>query len=412
MEQALYTSTTISFVLTTLLVLFLRPIAGKVGLVDIPNERKVHTGNVPLVGGIAIFGAVFIAHVSSLIFAPISDVVVDYGTFYTAGGLLLVVGMIDDFNQVSPTNRLISEVIGALLICLSADAVIYDLGNLLPGMNSVTLGVLAIPFTVFATVGVVNAINMSDGLDGLAGGLTLVTIAGFIVATTVFGDGDDLLFLSCLAASICAFMLFNVTVPRVRRALIFLGDSGSMFLGLAIAWIAIRFSQGPDAVISPAATLWFVALPIYDAVCMTGRRIMRKRPIFGADKEHLHHVFLLAGFTVTETVIIMAGLAAVGVGVGLLGTLYNVADWVLASSFLLGGLLYFWTITRAWTVMRFMQRSICRRRNIADRRQCADRRRYRGVAYKGSERRRGIDRRSSQRRKVGEAPTAGRRSDD
>jgi UDP-GlcNAc:undecaprenyl-phosphate GlcNAc-1-phosphate transferase len=412
MEQALYTSTTISFVLTTLFVLFFRPLASKIGLVDIPNERKVHIGEVPLVGGIAIFSAVFIAHVSSIIFTPISDVVIDYGTFYTAGGLLLVVGMIDDFHQVSPTNRLISEIIGALLICLSAGVIIYDLGNLVPGVISVELGVLATPFTVFCTVGVINAINMSDGLDGLAGGLTLVTIGGFIVATVVFGNGDDLLFLSCLAASICAFMLFNVTVPGVRRALIFLGDSGSMFLGLAIAWIAIRFSQGPDAVISPAATLWFVALPIYDSVCMTGRRILRKRPIFGADKEHLHHVFLLAGFTVTETVMIMAGLAAVGVAVGLLGTFYSVPDWILASSFLIVGLLYFWTITRAWTVMRFMQRSICRRRNIVDRRQCADRRRHRSAAYKGSERRRGIDRRSSLRRKVDTSEQGGIESDE
>lgn len=399
MLQALYISTTISFVITTFFVMVFRPLARTIGLVDIPNERKVHTGEIPLVGGIAIFCAVFIAHLSSLFFASIGDVVVDYGTFYTAGGLLLVVGMIDDFRHLSPTIRLIGEVIAALLISLSAGAVVYDLGALTPSGSSLTLGLFAIPFTVFATVGIVNAINMSDGLDGLAGGLTLVTIIGFIVATTVFGNGDDLLFLSCLAAGISAFMLFNVTVPGIRRALIFLGDSGSMFLGLAIAWIAIRFSQGADAVISPAATLWFVALPIYDTVCMTGRRILRKRPIFGADKEHLHHVFLLAGFTVTETVLTMAGLAAVGVAIGLLGTFFNIPDWVLAGTFLLVGLLYFWMITRAWAVMRFLQRSICRRRSIVDRRQSSARRRHRSAAYKGSERRRGIDRRASGRRK-------------
>jgi UDP-GlcNAc:undecaprenyl-phosphate GlcNAc-1-phosphate transferase len=279
---------------------------------------------------------------------------------------------------------------------------LYDLGDLSPSGNVVTLGWFAIPFTVFATVGVINAVNMSDGLDGLAGGLTLVTVGGFIVATTVFGNGKDLQFLSCLAAGISAFLLFNITVPGVRRALIFLGDSGSMFLGLAIAWIAIRFSQGPDAVISPAATLWLVALPIYDAVCMTGRRFLRKRPIFGADKEHLHHVFLLAGFTVTETVLTMAGLAVVGVAIGLLGTYFNIADWILVGSFVLVGLMYFWMITRAWIVMRFLQRSICRRRSIVDRRQSADRRRHRSATYKGSERRRGIDRRTSERRQNGE----------
>lgn len=401
MSQALYISMTISFAITTFLVMVFRPLARTIGLVDVPNERKVHTGEIPLVGGIAIFCAVFIAHLSSLFFAPIGDIVVDYGTFYTAGGLLLVVGMIDDFRHLSPTLRLISEVVAALLISLSAGAVVNDLGALSPSGSGVTLGLFAIPFTVFATVGVVNAVNMSDGLDGLAGGLALITIIGFIVATTVFGSGDDLMFLSCLAAGISAFMLFNITVPGIRRALIFLGDSGSMFLGLAIVWIAIRFSQGADAVISPAAVLWFVALPVYDAVCMTWRRILRRRSVFGADKEHLHHIFLLAGFTVTETVLTMAGLAAVGVAIGLLGTFYNVSDWVLAGTFLVVGLLYFWMITRAWTVMRFLQRSICRRRSIVDRRQSSDRRRHRSADYKDSDRRRGIDRRSSDRRTKG-----------
>lgn len=401
MSQALYISITISFAITTFLVMVFRPLARTIGLVDVPNERKVHTGEIPLVGGIAIFCAVFIAHLSSLFFAPIGDIVVDYGTFYTAGGLLLVVGMIDDFRHLSPTFRLISEVVAALLISLSAGAVVNDLGALSPSGSGVTLGLFAIPFTVFATVGVVNAVNMSDGLDGLAGGLALITIIGFIVATTVFGSGDDLMFLSCLAAGISAFMLFNITVPGIRRALIFLGDSGSMFLGLAIVWIAIRFSQGADAVISPAAVLWFVALPVYDAVCMTWRRILRRRSVFGADKEHLHHIFLLAGFTVTETVLTMAGLAAVGVAIGLLGTFYNVSDRVLAGMFLVVGLLYFWMITRAWTVMRFLQRSICRRRSIVDRRQSSDRRRHRSDDYKDSNRRRGIDRRSSDRRTKG-----------
>lgn len=402
MSQGLYISAIISFVTTTVLIMVLMPVATAAGLVDIPDERKVHKGNIPLVGGIAIFSAVLFAQVISLLFEPIPDIVIDYGTFYTAGGLLLVVGIIDDYQHVSPSVRLISEVIAALLICLSAGVVINDIGALSVSGDVVTLGVFAVPFTVFATVGVINAINMSDGLDGLAGGLTLVPVIGFIVATTVFGDGKDLLFLTSLGAGIAAFMLFNVTVPGVRRALIFLGDSGSMFLGLAITWIAIRLSQGDDAVISPAAALWFVALPVYDAVCMTGRRIIRRRTPFTADKEHLHHVFLLAGFTVTETVLIMTGLAALGVAIGLAGTYFNVPDVILAGTFVLIGLGYFWMILRAWTVMRFFRHSICRRRSIADRRQVADRRRNRGAPHDGPERRRGVDRRSSDRRKNSE----------
>lgn len=415
MIQALYISTTITFVLATLLVLVLRPVARTTGLVDIPNERKVHRGSVPLVGGIAIFCAVMIGHLVSLLFAPIPNVVVDYGTFYTAGGLLLIVGMIDDFRELSAWTRLTSEIVAALLIAVPAGAVVTDLGTLFSAHENTELGIIAVPFTIFAVVGLINAINMSDGLDGLAGSLTLVPVAGFIVAIWWFGTGQDTVFLACLAAGISGFLLFNVTVPGVRPALIFLGDSGSMFLGLALAWIAIRVTQSPDAVLSPAAVLWFLALPVYDIVCMTSRRIMRRRTPFTADKEHLHHVFLLAGFTVTETVLIMGTLSAVGVAVGLLGTYYSVSDRVLAGSFLIVGLLYFWMIVRAWSVMRFFRRSICRRRNMADRRQGFERRRRRNVAYKGPERRSGKDRRSKERRSadsLAERESGDRRSVD
>jgi len=133
---------------------------------------------------------------------------------------------------------------------------------------------------------------------------------------------------------------------------------------------------------------------------MTSRRIIRRRRPFSPDKEHLHHVFLLAGFTVTETVAIMAGLATLGVVVGLLGTLYQVPDLVLSVSFLILGLLYFWAILRAWAVMRFLRRSICRRRSIGDRRTHGPRRRIRQSLYEGTERRSLKDRRREERRQV------------
>ena len=382
--------------MTTALILGLRPVAQSLGLVDIPNERKVHDGAIPLVGGIAIFAAVVVAHAVSKAIFPGALGVSNYTSFYVAGALLILVGVIDDYRELSPGVRLVSEGGAALIFIFGADVVVRSLGTLTTGGQDVTLGLVAVPFTVFAIIGLINAINMSDGLDGLAGTLSLVPVLGFIVGTIFLGDGKDLVILWCLAASVSAFLLFNVTVPGKRRALIFLGDSGSMFLGLTLAWIAIRLSQGERAAISPAAALWFFALPIYDTVCMTSRRILRKRPPFSADKEHLHHVFLLAGFTVTETVIMMGGLAAVGVVVGLAGTYYKVPDLILASTFVGLGLVYFWAILRAWTVMRFLRRSICRRRDIDDRRTEPDRRR-RQVRRNGVERRQ-RDRRQGERR--------------
>src|SRR5690606_10768331 len=197
---------------------------------------------------------------------------------------------------------------------------------------------------------------------------SLVPILGFIFATIFLGDGKDLVILCCFAASIIAFLLFNAAVPGRRRALIFLGDSGSMFLGIALAWFAIRLSQGEGAPLSPAATLWFLTLPIFDTACTTIRRAIRGRPLFSPDKEHLHHVFLLAGFTSTETVLHCAGLSARGVVSGMTASWLGISDAWSAVAFLVLRLLYFCVIIRAWTYMRFLGRSICRRRENVDRR--------------------------------------------
>ena len=172
--------------------------------------------------------------------------------------------------------------------------------------------------------------------------------------------------------------------------MVFLGDSGSMFLGFALAWFAIKFSQGESRIIAPSAALWFLVLPLFDAVSITTRRILRRQPPFGADREHLHHIFLLAGFTVTETVAIMAGIAMLGVGVGLAGTYFNVPDNIMLGSFLVSGLMYLWMIVHSWSVMSFLRRSINRRTKALDRRVNGERRRNINVAYMGPERRCGI----------------------
>lgn len=395
MSLYFYISAALAFLATTALILSFRPIAKSLGLVDVPNERKIHEGEVPLVGGIAIYVAVVATHVMSTWFFPGTGGVEHYTSFYLAGGLVVLVGVADDFREVSPTLRLVTEAVAVVIIMLGADVVVRNLGTLGIGGEEVALGALAVPFTIFAVVGIINAVNMSDGLDGLAGTLSLVPILGFIFATIFLGDGKDLVILCCFAASIIAFLLFNAAVPGRRRALIFLGDSGSMFLGMALGWFAIRLSQGENAPLSPAAALWFLTLPVFDTACTTIRRAIRGRSLFSPDKEHLHHVFLLAGFTVTETVLIMSGLAAAGVVIGITASWLGISDAWLAGAFLVLGLLYFWVIIRAWTFMRFLRRSICRRREIGDRRTNAERRRSAGSQWSAAERR-------QQQRRLGE----------
>jgi UDP-GlcNAc:undecaprenyl-phosphate GlcNAc-1-phosphate transferase len=188
-------------------------------------------------------------------------------------------------------------------------------------------------------------------------------------------------------------LMFNLRTLWRPKAWVFLGDAGSMLLGITLSWIAIEMSQGAERVVSPAAALWFLMLPIYDAVAMMVRRLLKRRSPFEADREHLHHIFLLAGFSVGETVTLMTGIAIGGVVVGLGGTYLGVTDVYMALLFLFGGCIYYWIIMRAWRVMRFLRRSICRR-TVDARGALPDRRIFDDPDYAGLERRSGTERRT------------------
>jgi UDP-GlcNAc:undecaprenyl-phosphate GlcNAc-1-phosphate transferase len=376
----------VAFLSTAVLIAGLRPLARRVRLVDVPNERKQHSVPTPLVGGLAIFLGVGVAAVLALATAGLPPSRPVLG-FFAAGFLLVGVGVVDDRHELSPLARFAVQIVAALIMVHVGGVVLTDLGRMTPSGEVLELGVLAVPFTVFATLGVINALNMCDGLDGLSGSLALVSITGLAVAGLLWGAPGDVSLLLLLGAAVPAFLLYNLRLPRVRqRAVVFMGDAGSMFLGFALTWFAIGLSQGESRAIPPAAALWFIMLPIMDAVAMMLRRIVRGRSPFAPDREHLHHVFQLSGFSVNQTVAIMAGLAVTGVVVALGVAQSGINELLVALLFLALGLLYFWTIMRAWRVMRFVRRSICRRGDASDRRRGA-----RG--YGGPNRRSGRDRR-------------------
>jgi UDP-GlcNAc:undecaprenyl-phosphate GlcNAc-1-phosphate transferase len=388
---------------TSLLIVVLRPLAMTVGLVDLPDARKSHHGPIPLIGGLAIFASVAVACLLPRI-TGLSVSVPEVLSFLAAGLLLVGVGVVDDFIELSPAVRFVAQAVAALAMIYGADVVLSDLGGMTPSGTLLQLGVLAVPFTIFTTVGVINALNMCDGMDGLSGTQALISLAGFAIALSLWGDPADLTLLTVLGGGVLGFLLFNMRLPGRSRAAIFLGDAGSMFLGFALTWFAISLSQDPGRVLKPAAALWFIMVPIMDAVAMMLRRIAKGRSPFAPDREHLHHIFLLAGYSVNQTVAVMAAISAVGVAVGLASTWLGLPDLVIAGAFLAAGLLYFWLIMHAWSVMRFLHRSICRRRSqTAERRMAPDRRRPGTGAWQGAERRSGVDRRGGLPRRAEDA---------
>jgi UDP-GlcNAc:undecaprenyl-phosphate GlcNAc-1-phosphate transferase len=377
----------VSLLATIVLIVVLRPLAARVGLVDVPNERKSHREPTPLVGGLAIFAGLaigfFVCRDGPV---PLTDR--EIYSFFGAGLLLVTVGLVDDFLELSPAVRLVAQVLAALLMIFGAGVYLKDLGTMTPGGGLLPLGIVAVPFTVFAALGVINALNMCDGLDGLSGSLTLTSLSGLILAAYIWGVPADTALLPILGTAIAAFLLFNLRLLGRERASIFMGDAGSMFLGLALTWYAIALSQGETRALPPAAALWFLMIPIFDAVSMMLRRIMKGRSPFAADREHLHHIFLLAGYSVNETVMVMTGVASCGVFAGLVSIYFQIPELIVAGAFLLTGIGYFWMISHAWRVMRFLRTSICRRRPGPDRRQGPS------AAYTGPERRSGRDRRA------------------
>ncbi|MDH3274516.1 MAG: undecaprenyl/decaprenyl-phosphate alpha-N-acetylglucosaminyl 1-phosphate transferase [Gammaproteobacteria bacterium] len=322
-----------------LLLWLLRPLALRIGLVDQPGERKRHNGNVALIGGIAMFcGLVF-----SVLMLDAS--LAGYRSFFAAATLLIIVGILDDFHELPTWSRFAAQFVAALIMSISGGVFVNDLGAITGGA-AVELNIWAIPFTIFATIGVINAWNMSDGLDGLAGGLALVAflLLGIVALSAGRYTDGQLLFL--LVAVVGTFLLFNMRFPRRKQALVFMGDAGSMFLGFTLAWFAISLSQGENRAMTPVTALWILALPLIDAVSILLRRMYTKRPPFSAATDHMHHILLQLGCGVNATVGSIVG-SALALGIlGLIGLYIGMSEQLLFFGFLGLFASYLWVTTR------------------------------------------------------------------
>ncbi len=340
----------IAFSVTLISIYLLRPVAVKVGLVDRPGGRKTHDGEIPLIGGPAMYlGLVaFALGMTSQLPALLP--------LLMGCTLLLIIGIIDDRKAIAPWPRLIAQILAAALVVYPGGTQLHTLGNLFGG-GEVLLGDLAGPFTIFAIVGVINAMNMMDGLDGLGGGLALVSLTFLAALAWKAGLTNEAHLILGVIAVVVAFLLHNMRTPWRQRASIFMGDSGSMMLGLFLAWALIHLSQPPHQALTPASALWLFALPLLDTVCIMLRRIVKGRSPFSPDREHLHHILLVAGYSPTSTTFILLGLAT---SLAILATtatrLFPLTEPHLFLLFLLLFAAYSWAMAHAWKLARLLKR--------------------------------------------------------
>jgi len=275
------------------------------GAVDIPNQRKVHRGAMPRLGGLVIY----------LSFVPVALVTTGFKLevigLACGATLVLLLGIVDDTRGVSPRLKLAGQTLAALSVVpfgVRVDFITNPFNN-----EILYLGLLAVPVTVFWLVALINAVNLIDGLDGLAGGVSgIATLTMAVIAAIQFfnyGDAGQLevAFLSLiLAASILGFLRYNF-----HPASIFLGDSGSMLLGFSLGAISVLGLTKSATAISVIIPVVVMGIPLLDTLLAIVRRYHDHRPIFQADKEHLHHQLLARGFSHRQAVLSIYGVSLV-----------------------------------------------------------------------------------------------------
>jgi UDP-GlcNAc:undecaprenyl-phosphate GlcNAc-1-phosphate transferase len=227
---------------------------------------------------------------------------------------LVLVGQLDDFHDLHWSVRIATQALAALAMIFVAGVQATNLQDVL-GFTGANVGLFAVPFTVFIVVGVINALNMVDGVDGLAGTLSLVSLGLFTVFALYSGQPEEAERLLALCGALLGFLLWNSRFPWQPRARVFLGNGGSMLLGFVIAWTSVRLTQNAAHPVSPVLGPWTLALPLIDCVTLMFRRWRQGRSPFAADRHHMHHMLLDAGFRASQVVAVLGGLSLL-LGVG------------------------------------------------------------------------------------------------
>jgi UDP-GlcNAc:undecaprenyl-phosphate GlcNAc-1-phosphate transferase len=289
-------------IITAFSLFFLRRIAPKVGLIDLPGGRKQHAGEIPLVGGLGLFiGFLFTCLILPWPLSP-------YKPLFGCMTLILFLGLMDDLHELTPRLRLIGQMVIVLLAIFWGNVELKNLGDLFFSGNIYLSSWAAIIFTILAWLTFMNASNMQDGLDGLAGTINAVQVMALIVIAFMGHVEADSSLLIAFWASIMVFLFFNFPLLKNKRpAKIFMGDAGSLMLGFFTAWFAIRFSQAGFP--SPVTFLWITAIPLLDFFAVTIGRLRRHDSPLKGDRNHLHHFLQHKGFDPCYIVICLGSLS-------------------------------------------------------------------------------------------------------
>ena len=313
-------SIAVALIVTIAFMFALRPIAKRVELVDRPGGRKLHTGNIPIIGGMAMFVGVM---------SGLSILGLDLNfllSIFVASFLLVAIGVIDDKYSLPPAARMTTQVAVVLIMIYGADFYLADMGDPF-GFGLITTGPFMLIFTMLVTVTMINAYNMIDGLDGLAGSLTMVALLSVAAVAGIHNQVGVVALV--IAASAFGFLMFNFPVTWNRPVRSFMGDAGSTLLGFAVVWVTLGIAQGEARMISPVDALWFAAVPIFDCLSCFVRRSLQGKSPFTAGRDHFHHILLKGGYGVRSILGIITFVQVIYAIIGLWGFYAGVPDYIM-----------------------------------------------------------------------------------
>jgi UDP-GlcNAc:undecaprenyl-phosphate GlcNAc-1-phosphate transferase len=283
----------LAFVLALALTAAITPLVGRlatrIGAVDRLQERGLARERTPLLGGLAILAGVLAA---AALFLPSSA---EVRGILAAAALITVVGIVDDLRDLSPGVKLLGQAAAALVCVLSGvrvDSFTF------PFLGHVDLGELGGPLTLIGLVAVMNVVNFSDGVDGLAAGVCAISAIGFsVIAFDLREDAAGVL-AGCIAGAALGFLVHNF-----HPASVFMGDSGSNLLGLLLGAVVVEGSLKTNALIALVVPLVILAVPFLDTGFVVAKRIKYRRPVYQGDSNHFHHRFHRMGFSQRKTVL-------------------------------------------------------------------------------------------------------------
>lgn len=286
----------IALIVTYICTPLVRTLAVKIGAIDAPDARKVHQVSIPRLGGLAIY----IGYMVSLLYS-VKDISSVKGLII--GSVILVaVGIWDDVKQIGPKTKLLGQIVAASMLPIFDNAIHF----ISIGDHMLYLEYLSIPLTVFWIVGFTNIVNLIDGLDGLAAGISLIACIAICIVTLQMGQVDLACITLALAGAACGFLRYNFNPAKI-----FMGDTGSMLLGYTMAAISVMGSVKTAATVGLVVPVIVLGLPILDTLFAIVRRRINGRPVFQPDKGHLHHRLLAMGLTQKQAVLLMYAITAV-----------------------------------------------------------------------------------------------------